>query len=420
MTNVTKFSALATAIAMTATSAVADDSTGTGITLPEGFTATVFADGVGYIRHIAVSDDGVVYGALYKARDDGGIVALKDEDSDGKADIIRYFGEGSGSGMGIRDGYLYFSTDIAVLRYKLAAGEMVPSSAPETVISGFPDQDQHAAKPFTFDGAGNIYVNIGAPSNACQQETRAEKSPGIQPCPQLEQQAGIWRYSASKAGQVHPADGHRYATGIRNGMALDWSTGADALFFATHGRDQLKMLWGDLYTDEENAELPAEEFHRADDGSNFGWPYTYWDSIKGERMVGPEYGGDGKTVSDNADYRAPLIGFPGHWAPNGLKFYTGDAFPDSYTGGAFLAFHGSWNRMPLPQGGFKVVFIPFADRAPAGDWSVFADGFAGADPLMSPGDAAYRPTGLAVGPDGALFIGADQGERVWRVTYQGD
>lgn len=410
------------AIAMTATPVIADQ-TGvedTGITLPQGFTATIFGDDLGPVRHIAVRDDGTVYGMIYRPADEGSIVALQDEDGDGRADIIRYFGEGEGSGMGIHGGYLYFSTNVALLRYRLKDGEMVPSAAPETVISGFPEQNQHAAKTFAFDGADNIYVNIGAPSNACQQETRTPESPGMKPCPQLLQQAGIWRYATDKTGQVHPQDGHRYATGIRNGMALDWSGAADALFFAIHGRDQLRHLWIDLYSDEDNAELPSEEFHRADDGSNHGWPYTYWDEARHQRMVGPEYGGDGKTASDNPEYRAPLIGFPGHWAPNGLKFYSGDAFPESYRGGAFLAFHGSWNRMPLPQGGYKVVFIPFAGGAPAGDWSVFADGFAGADPLMNPGDAAYRPTGLAVAPDGALFIGADQGGRIWRVTYSGD
>lgn len=422
MTSKTIVSAMTAAILILALPATADaaDAEDTGITLPEGFSATVFGDELGPVRHLAARDDGTVYGILYSNAEKGSIVALKDEDGDGRADVIRYFGSGEGSGMGLHGGYLYYSTDVAVLRYKLTDGEMVPTGAPETVISGFAEQNQHAAKLFTFDGAGNIYVNIGAPSNACQEETRTEASPGMRPCPQLAQQAGIWRYKAAATGQVHPADGHRYATGIRNGMALDWSADAGALFFATHGRDQLKMLWEGLYTDETNAELPAEEFHRADDGSNHGWPYTYWDSMRGQRMVGPEYGGDGEAVSDNAEYRAPLIGFPGHWAPNGLQFYTGDAFPDSYKNGAFLAFHGSWNRMPLPQGGFNVVFIPFADGAPTGKWSVFADGFAGADPLMSPGEAAFRPTGLAVAPDGALYIGADQGGRIWRVTYSGD
>ncbi len=314
-TSMSKASRIAAAVVlatMIASPAIADHHEGadTGITLPEGFSATVFADDIGPVRHIAVRDDGTVYGMLYRQSGEGGIVALRDEDGDGKADVTRYFGAGEGSGIGIHDGYLYFSSNIAVFRYKLADGEMVPSAAPETVISGFPEQNQHAAKAFTFDGAGNIYVNVGAPSNACQEETRVEGSPGMRPCPHLAGQAGIWRYAAGKTGQAHPVDGHRYATGIRNGMALDWSLEAGALFFATHGRDQLKMLWGDLYSDEENAELPSEEFHRADDGSNHGWPFTYWDPTGKQRMVGPEYGGDGKTVSEDAAYRAPLIGFP--------------------------------------------------------------------------------------------------------------
>ncbi len=113
-----------------------------------------------------------------------------------------------------------------------------------------------------------------------------------------------------------------------------------------------------------------------------------------------------------------MIAFPAHWAPNGLLFYTGSQFPERYRGGAFIAFHGSWNRAPLPQGGYNVVFVPFQGGEPAGDWEIFADGFAGDE--VSPGGAAHRPSGLAVGPDGSLFVSDDRGGRIWRIYYVGD
>src|SRR5208283_6083805 len=84
-------------------------------------------------------------------------------------------------------------------------------------------------------------------------------------------------------------------------------------------------------------------------------------------------------------------------------------------GGAFIAFHGSWNRAPYPQEGYNVVFQPLADGKPSGKFVVFADGFAGA--IKEPGAAAHRPAGLAVGPDGALYISDDAHGTIWRVVY---
>ncbi len=90
-----------------------------------------------------------------------------------------------------------------------------------------------------------------------------------------------------------------------------------------------------------------------------------------------------------------------------LVFYTGDAFPQAYRGGAFIAFHGSWNRAPEPQQGYSVVFQAFSGGKPAGEYQVFADGFAG--PRKEPGTATHRPSGVAVGADGALCISDDNG-----------
>ena len=116
--------------------------------------------------------------------------------------------------------------------------------------------------------------------------------------------------------------------------------------------------------------------------------------------------------------KGPAFAFPAHWAPEAILFYTADQFPAKYRNGAFISFHGSWNRDPLPQGGYKVVFLPFENGRPAAEFEVFADGFAGPD--VSPRDALHRPTGLAVGPDGSLYIADDKGGRIWRVLYVGE
>ena len=115
--------------------------------------------------------------------------------------------------------------------------------------------------------------------------------------------------------------------------------------------------------------------------------------------------------------QAPLLSFPAHWAPNDMLIYNATQFPQRYRGGAFIAFHGSWNRAPGPQGGYNIVFQPMAGGKATGPYIVFADGFAGA--FKDPSRAAFRPSGLAVGPDGALFISDDVHGRIWRVVYKG-
>ena len=392
------------------------------ITLPSGFTATVFADDLGLARHIAVRDNGDVYVAIRQGRDGsaGGLVALRDVNDDGKAEIVERFGPTDvGTGVAIHNGQLYFSSNTAVYAVSLEDDKLVPGGDPVLVVGGFPRQRSHASKAITFDKEGHMYVNSGAPSNACQEEGRTAGSPGLRPCPQLEANGGTWRFPAAHLGQDQ-IDGTRYITGTREVVALEWNQDADKLYFAMHGRDQLDTLWPEHFTEAERVELPAEEFHVAEQGDNFGWPYTYFDQLRGERMVAPEYGGDGETPTEAGLYKDPLIGFPGHWGPNDLIFYRGENFPGRYQGGAFIAFHGSWNRAPEPQGGYNVVFVPMADGAPSGDWEVFADGFAGTDRLKSPRDADYRPTGLAVDNAGALLISDSLNGRIWRVTYQAE
>lgn len=402
-----------------------DNTTGDngGLTLPKGFHATVVADSVGKARHIVVADNGDVYVALSHAHNGKGIAALRDLDGDGVADLKQYFGDLTGNGIDIHNGYLYFSNDTLVIRYQRIGDELVPSTAPETIVKGFPVQHQHSAKSFTFDNNGHIYVNVGAPSNSCQKQDRTKESPGIDPCPLLKKHGGIWRFDANKTGQTQE-DGHRYATGLRNVVGLDWNDTDNSLYVMQHGRDQLYQNWPKYYTKEEGAELPAEEFFKVEDGDNFGWPYSYYDQNKQKIMLAPEYGGNGKkTIADSkfaGKFKQPIMAFPGHWAPDDLIFYTADQFPAKYKNGAFIAFHGSWNRAPLPQKGYNVAFVPFENGKPSGDYEIFADGFKGADTLKSPGNAKYRPVGAAIGPDGALYVSESQRGKIWRITYSGE
>ncbi|MGE5316552.1 MAG: PQQ-dependent sugar dehydrogenase [Chloroflexota bacterium] len=386
--------------------------------LPEGFSALVYADDIGNARHLAINDNGDVYVSLSRLKNNGGVVCLRDEDKNGRADLIKYTGKFEGTGILIHDGYLYFGVDTMIIRYKLNQGEFMPAENYEVIAGGFGAQSQHAAKTFTFDKQENMYVNVGAPSNACQENDRTKGSPGMDPCPILELHGGIWRFKAGQLNQDQKKDGYRFATGIRNAVAISWNNKENKLYALQHGRDQLSQLYPQYYTDLQGAELPAEEFLLVEEGSNFGWPYCYYDGKQKKKVLGPEYGGDGVKVDRCTSSNDPIMAFPGHLAPNDVLFYTGDMFPEKYKNGAFIAFHGSWNRAPEPQEGFYVAFVPFKGSVPEGEWEIFASGFSGVDKINSPNDAKHRPCGLAQAPDGSLFVSDDAKGRIYRIMYQ--
>lgn len=394
------------------------DKDNAGLKLPEGFSALVYADEVGNARHIAINDNGDTYVSLSRIKNGGGMVCLQDTDLNGRADAVKYHGTFEGTGIRIHNGFVYFGVDTMIIRYKLNQNDLVPAQNYEVVAQGFDAQNQHAAKTFTFDQQDNLYVNVGAPSNACQENDRTKGSPGMDPCPILDLHGGIWRFKANQLNQDQAKDGYRYATGIRNAVALAWNNQEDKLYALQHGRDQLSQFYPDYYTDAQSAELPAEEFLLVEDGSDFGWPYCYYDGQQNKKVLSPEYGGDGLKVDRCEAADDPIMAFPGHLAPNDVLFYTGDMFPARYKNGAFIAFHGSWNRAPLPQEGFYVVFVPFKGSVPDGEWEVFATGFAGVDKINSPGDAKHRPCGLAQAPDGSLFVTDDSKGRIYRILYQ--
>jgi len=381
-----------------------------GLTLPDGFCALVVADGLGQARHLTVLENGDILVAV-SGRDSGGVVLLRDTDGDGVADVRRIVARdnmASDVQMHVSGGapWLYYSTYHEVIRFRWNAAAGRTEGPPDTVVSQLAGGRQHGRKTFVIGEDGRLFVNHGAPSNSCQADDREKGSRGMDPCPLLDSTGGIWLYDADGSGQLGP-DGERFATGMRNTVALTVHPASGDLYAVIHGRDQLGQLWG--YSDTASAEKPAEEFVQVTQGTDVGWPYCYYDPALSRKVVSPEYGGDGSAVGRCADKTLPLVAFPAHWAPDGLTFYTASQFPAAYRGGAFIAFHGSWNRAPLPQQGFNVVFVPFANGQP-GKWSVFATGFQ---------DRGSRPVDVAVGPDGSLYVSDDAGGRVYRVVYRG-
>ena len=374
-----------------------------GLALPEGFCASRIADDVGQVRHLAVAPSGDLYAAVSGRFLSGGVAAFRDRDGDGVPDEHTTFGPRGGNDVAVHDGHLYLALQDHVLRWRLTPGKLEPEGRPETIVRDLPDEGNHKAKSLAFPGGDVMLVKIGSATNSCQQSDRQSRSPGKDPCKELERHAGIWRFDAGRAGQTF-ADGHRWATGLRNAEALAVQPGTDLLWVAVHGRDQLGDNWG--FSDEANANNPAEELVQANEGDDFGWPYCYYSIDAKQKVLAPEYGGDGKKVGRCEKAKDPAIAFPGHWAPMSLAFYTGTQFGSAYQGGLFIAFHGSWNRAPLPQAGFRVVFAPFKDGKPTGSYETFA--------TMK--NERFRPVGLAVGKDGALYVSADDNRAIWRIV----
>ena len=393
-----------------------------GLKLSDGFCATIFAENLGPTRHIAFGPDGTLYANTRSnprrpgnTPEGGMLAALKDTNGDGKADSVQRFGDHGdkegGTGLAVFDGHVYAEAKGAVVRWKLDGAK--PTGAAQTIVDKLPMIGGHTMHSIAIAADGSLYVNSGSASNACQREDRKLHSPGQDPCAELETRAGIWRYDARKMGQSF-GPRERFATGLRNTVAM--TVGPDNQLYAViHGRDQLHQNWPEKFDERQGSELPSEVTVHVERGKNYGWPYCYFDQEQKKYVLAPEYGGDGKKTDRCAETPMPIYGFPGHWAPNGIVLTSGAnarALPDRYRQGAFIAFHGSWNRDK--QQGYFVVFLPMsADGRATDEPEVVADNFTGG--VKAP-NAPHRPCGIALGPDGALYVSDDVGGRIWRIA----
>ena len=383
----------------------------TEIKLPAGFSATIVADGLGAARHIAVNKFGDIYVKLAKLNEGKGIVMLRDTDKNGTLDKKITFGDYPGTGISIRNGYLYSASNTGVYRYQLnAKEEVMQPDKPEEIVKGLVAKTRDVSKSIALDDKGYIYVTVGSYNDACREEGSGK---GIMPCTLLDSVGGIWQFKVNKPGQTY-RDAVHYATGLKNVVGLDWNKQTKTLFAMHHGRGQFHDKFPEYYTPQHTAELPAETmFEIKAAGADGGWPYIYYDHKQKKKMLAPEYGGDGKKTGGEKALD-PIAAFPAHLGPNALLFYTGTMFPEKYRNGAFIAFHGKSSEL---QKGYLVAFVPFKNGKPAGDWEIFADNFAGVDLVQPTGPIQHRPCGLAQGPDGALYVSDDLGGTIFRIAY---
>jgi glucose/arabinose dehydrogenase len=376
----------------------------TDLKLPAGFKSTVVAEGFGGARHIVVNKQGGLYVKLSRLKDGKGIYYLKDTNGDGKLDVVASFGDYTGTGIFIKNDYLYASSNEEVFRYKLdAKGEVTNPDKPEKIITGLVNRNRDNSKSIAVDNNSNIYVNVGSYNNGCLIEPKSTVAPN--PCPLLDSVGGIWQFKVNKLNQTYK-DGVLYGTGFKNTVGLDWNTKTNSLFILPHGRDVLDT-YPQYFTKEQNTLLPSETMFEVKKGSNGGWPYAYYDHKQKKHILAPEYGGDGKKPA-TVKAQAPVVALPAHLAPNGLLFYTGNMFPAHYKNGAFIAFHG--NSAELKKGYF-VGFVPFNANKASGNFEVFADNF-------TTTNNPHRPCGLAQAPDGSLYVTDDTKGTIYKIEYK--
>lgn len=385
-----------------------------GLKLPPGFHAFVVADNLGKLEFMTVSSNG----DIYIRKRDRGVVVLRCANGDGRAELINLFGDDSGgTGIAWRNGWIYYSTQSDVYRGQLNGVDLIPQKKPERIVTGLPPEIVQEGHTLAFDPEGNLYAEVGFPSNASAENDRSPGAKGIDPSPMFQTHGGFWKFKSEVKDQTQK-DGIRWGTGFSKVLAIAWHPISKVFFAVPRSRNQLHNVDPEHFSPEQNAELPAEEMHILSEKSDFGWPFTYYDPFQKARMLAPEFGGDGKKRDDSGKYEAPLVTFPAHWSPRQMAIYTGTQFPEKYRNGAFIAFHGSWDRAPLPQAGYNVAFVPFNSHGmPVGNYEVFADGFTGKPVVYSPIEAKFRPCGLAVGPDGSLFVSDSEHGRVWCIYY---
>lgn len=393
------------------TASTPTDSSAKGLTLPEGFSASVVADSLGSLRHLAVNKSGDIYVKLSALKDGKGILFLSDTDHDGKMDKTIGFANYPGTGIRIQGNVMYSSSNSSVYKYQLNdMQQVIDTGKAEMIVQGLVDKGRDNAKAIALDGNNNLYVVVGSYDETCMDA----EGHGMSNCPLLDSVGGIWQFSTNKLHQSY-SDAVHYARGLKNVVGLDWNEATKSLFGTQHGRGGLNDKFPKLYTQEQDRSLPAETLYELGKGADAGWPYVYYDPFQHKKIVSPEYGGDAKKSVDNK-YVNPVADFPAHLAPNDLLFYTGNMFPKKYKNGAFIVFHGQ--SQPLKKGYF-VAFVPFQNGKPSGPWEIFADNFTGVDLSNPKGSYQHRPIGIAQGPDGALYVADDLKGTIFKITYRG-
>ncbi len=355
------------------------------ITLPPGFSIDIYAQGLSNPRSMALSPNGTLFvgtrmspQAIARGEPDSGLVyALLDRDNDQQADEVIRIDAGLNvpNGVAFRDGALYVAEINRILRYDGIESRLDNPPEPVVLTDRYPTDWLHGWKFIAFGPDGKLYVPVGAPCNVCD---RREEP----------------RYASITRMNSDGTDQEVFARGIRNSVGFDWHPETNELWFTSNGRDG----WGD--------ERPPDTLNRApQEGLHFGFPYCH----AGE-LSDPDFG----RIRPCSEFTAPALNLGPHVAALGLRFYTGDMFPDEYWNQMFIAEHGSWNRSPeAGHTGHRLTVVQLEGNRAVG-YEVFAEGWLGED-----NTAWGRPVDVLVMPDGALLVSDDLAGVIYRISYSG-
>lgn len=335
--------------------------------LPEGFKISVFAE-VEKARSLAISPGGTIF---IGNREGKKVYAIQDTDGDNKADKKwQIYAGNNPNGVAFRDGDLYVAEINKILKFSDIENKLDNPGDPEVIFDKYPSDFHHGWKFIAFGPDGKLYVPVGINCNICEREKPVYGT--------------ITRMDADGSNM------EIYVTGVRNSVGFTWHPETGDMWFTDNGRDML----GD--------DVPPCELNRVSGkGEHFGFPYCH-----GGTILDPEFG-EGKSCED---YKAPAWNFGAHTAPLGLRFYTGDMFPEKYKNNLIVAQHGSWNRSS--KVGYKLMFVKVdADKATSAE--PFIEGW-----LNKATDEAWgRPVDVLQMPDGALLVSDDKAGLIYRVTY---
>ena len=350
--------------------ALASESGASDIQVPRGFTVNQFATGLNGPRFISFGPDGALYVA---DRRNDRIVALLDANQDGVAERQWVFAADLNRPHSLvwHQGAWYVGVPSGVVRLEDSNRDGIADRR-EVVIDNYPTGG-HSTRTVEFLPDGRMVVSIGSSCNVCE-----ESDP---------RRAAILVYDGPQG------TGEKiFARGLRNAVGLAVHPETGELWATNNGRDML----GD--------NLPPEALYIVRQGEDYGWPRCHNGTIED-----PAFGGPGSCEG----VATPVVNMQAHSAPLGMVFYTGRAFPAGYRGDLFMAFHGSWNRS-IPTG-YKVVRQPLEGSRPSGPLEDFATGWLD----EQTGRVSGRPVGLAVGPDGALYVSDDKAGLIYRISYTG-
>ena len=342
------------------------------IQLPEGFEISIYAEGITNARSMAMSPSGTIF---IGNRGEDNVFAIRDEDGDNKAEkkwLITEKLSNMPNGVAFYQGDLYVAEVNKLWLFKNIEDNLDNPGEPVLIYDDYPRDRHHGWKYISFGPDGMLYVPVGAPCNIC------ESNDDI--------------YASITRMKPDGTEREIYARGVRNTVGFTWHPDTGEIWFTDNGRDML----GD--------NIPPCELNKATEkGQHFGYPYCHGGDI-GDPEFGEKY--------PCSDFIIPEKNLGPHTAPLGLKFYTGNMFPDKYKGDLFIAEHGSWNRSK--KIGYRITRVKIENNR-AVSYDPFIYGWLDEEKQ----EAWGRPVDILVLNDGSMLISDDKANVIYRVAYKG-